>query len=797
MARYSSSDISVLLLCILLPRLSADEAKHLNCEYDFSMADMEDVTVYFAATFPRVLLISSYQESLQIVDEALLLSRQRQNAAPPSTHSFAFLRQTEPETLELSRAAEVFQTTLQVLKNKARQRHERSVTPPEMLSWEDVELIAELSLCLPHATICQDDRHNMYRSISGSCNNRQNPLWGAANTPLARWLPAEYEDGEREPKGWNQGRLYNGFQLPLPLEVSKKVLKTSTKGADDLYSQLLVEWGQYIDHDLTFTPQSSSADCVTTCEKTHPCFPIEADSIIPGARACMAFHRSVPACLVNYGTDIRQALQRQQVNAITSFLDASVVYGHTPKMESFLRDLRGRNGKLAINSELKDPAGRAYLPYVASLPSACRQDLQGERVECFSAGDSRVNEGLPLIILHTLWLREHNRIAEKLKDINGHWSPETVYQEARKIVGALHQIITMRDYVPKIIGPEAFDHHIGPYRGYDPATDPSASNVFATAAFRFGHATIPPILRRLNESFQEHERFPPLRLHKTFFSPWRIVNEGGVEPILRGVIGTAAKSVSADMALTDELTERLVVLNAPQRADLAALNLQRGRDHALPGYSDWRAFCGLELIKTRDDFKDVANDRQVAEKILELYKHPDNVDVWLGGLVESLLPGSRTGPLFACLIGKQMKAFRDGDRFWWEAEGVFTRRQKAKLLRGSLSRIICDNSDIKEVPRDSFMFGEYPSGYIPCDRLPSVNLEAWREERGRDLERCGSPMAIENGDFVLSSASGKLVAHYSCYHGFNSIGATTIVCEGNRWNAQPPLCAGFTHRAQT
>lgn len=84
----------------------------------------------------------------------------------------------------------------------------------------------------------------------------------------------------------------------------------------------------------------------------------------------------------------------------------------------------------------------------------------------------------------------------------------------------------MRDYVPKIIGQAAFDSYIGPYRGYDPATDPSASNVFATAAFRFGHATIPPVLRRLNESFQTHEHFGDLRLHQTFFSPWRIVKEG-------------------------------------------------------------------------------------------------------------------------------------------------------------------------------------------------------------------------------------------------------------------------------
>lgn len=88
------------------------------------------------------------------------------------------------------------------------------------------------------------------------------------------------------------------------------------------------------------------------------------------------------------------------------------------------------------------------------------------------------------------------------------------------------QIITMRDYIPKILGPESFENYVGRYGGYDPTTEPSASNVFATAAFRFGHATISPILRRLNESFEEHERFPHLRLHKTFFSPWRIVKEG-------------------------------------------------------------------------------------------------------------------------------------------------------------------------------------------------------------------------------------------------------------------------------
>ncbi|XP_067337021.1 thyroid peroxidase [Channa argus] len=782
MACYFNFIFRVMWVYSTFPSFSTDEARFMN------------------TSSIKELLTSSYQESLQIVNEAVLNSRQRRSTISTSTRVLRFFRQTEPETMEISRAAEVFQTTLQVLKSKAKLRYKRNVVTSELLSWEDVELIAGLSQCLPatNPAVCQHSHLNKYRTISGLCNNRQNPLWGAANTPLVRWLPAEYEDGEREPKGWNRGQLHNGVQLPSPREISKKILRSSSKSKDDIYSQLLVEWGQYIDHDITFTPQStgsaafgSSVDCLNTCENVHPCFPIEADDVLSGAQGCMPFYRSTPACPINSRSDSSDALQRQQMNAITSFIDASVVYGHTPKLESFLRDLSGLNGKLAVNNLFKDSKGRPYLVFVAARPSACHQDSQGEGVDCFSAGDSRVNEVMPLITLHTLWLREHNRIAEALKHINAHWSPETIYQETRKIIGALHQIITMRDYVPKIIGVESFEQYIGPYGGYDQTVDPSASNVFATAAFRFGHATISPILRRLNESFQEHELFPHLRLHNTFFSPWRIVKEGGIEPVLRGIIGTPAPSVGANMLVAEEVTERLVVLNVPQYVDLASLNLQRGRDHALPGYNSWRNFCGLKVIKTLDDLREVVMDNRVAEKILKIYKHPDNIDVWLGGLVENLLPSSRTGPLFACLIGKQMKALRDGDRFWWEAEGVFTQEQKTELLKGSLSRIICDNSDIKEVPADSFRFHKFPSDYVSCNHIPSIHLEAWKEEENQ--ERCPSPTKIKNGDFILSSTSGKLVALYSCYHGFKLKGAAAVVCEGNLWSDQPPQCTENHH----
>ena len=97
------------------------------------------------------------------------------------------------------------------------------------------------------------------------------------------------------------------------------------------------------------------------------------------------------------------------------------------------------------------------------------------------------------------------------------------------------QIITLRDYIPKIIGPDAFNLYIGLYTGYDPTMNPTVSNIFSTAAFRFGHATIQPIVRRLNAQYLDDPELPNLHLHEVFFSPWRLIKEGMVLFKLFGV----------------------------------------------------------------------------------------------------------------------------------------------------------------------------------------------------------------------------------------------------------------------
>lgn len=169
-----------------------------------------------------------------------------------------------------------------------------------------------------------------------------------------------------------------------------------------------------------------------------------------------------------------------------------------------------------------------------------------------------MDENIALTSIHTLFMREHNRLARQLKRLNRQWDSETLYQETRKIMGAytqvaknavtisraaampssafalkikplrLPQVFVFRDYLPHIVGDDAMRRQLGRYPGYNESTDPSIANVFATAAYRFAHLAIQPMLSRLDANFRENSQFPSVPLFKAFFTPWRIVFEGGL-----------------------------------------------------------------------------------------------------------------------------------------------------------------------------------------------------------------------------------------------------------------------------
>ena len=124
---------------------------------------------------------------------------------------------------------------------------------------------------------------------------------------------------------------------------------------------------------------------------------------------------------------------------------------------------------------------------------------------CFDTGDDRSNEQLQLAVMHTLWMRQHNSIVDKLAVINPHWDDEKLFQECRRIVGAMVAHITYNEFIPIIVGNKIMNKYgisllkHGYYSGYDPKTNPGIRVEFQASAFRFGHSILPDTTDRFNK----------------------------------------------------------------------------------------------------------------------------------------------------------------------------------------------------------------------------------------------------------------------------------------------------------
>ena len=89
-----------------------------------------------------------------------------------------------------------------------------------------------------------------YRTYSGACNSLALPALGASLTELGRLLPAEYQDGISQPRSYSVSRS----PLPNPRAVSTTILER-LESLDPQYNLMVMQWGQFIDHDFALVPQ--------------------------------------------------------------------------------------------------------------------------------------------------------------------------------------------------------------------------------------------------------------------------------------------------------------------------------------------------------------------------------------------------------------------------------------------------------------------------------------------------------------------------------------------------------------
>lgn len=496
-----------------------------------------------------------------------------------------------------------------------------------------------------------------FRTIDGTYNNPLHPLQGAAGGTLLRLTPIHYGD--------SSGEIPGGADRPNPRMISTLTCAQSNNMPNHAMGTAFVwQWGQFLDHDLDETPVTSPAE--------------EFDIPIPTGDPFFDPHGTGK---VSIGLDRSAYIMvegvRQQRNNITSYIDASNVYGSDDARAMELRTLDG-------TGRLKTSAGN-LLPFnVNGFPNAPSAGIP----TMFLAGDVRCNEQAALICMHTLFVREHNHWADRLRIENPSMTGDEIYERARAIVAAEMQAITTREFLPLLLGPDPLPS----YSGYDPMVDATVANVFAAAAYRVGHTLLSTPLLRLD---RRGRAIPQghLDLRNAFFSP-KVIQETDIDPILRGLAREPSQQI--DCFVIGDVRNFLFGPPGAGGFDLASLNIQRGRDHGLATYNQVRVAFGRPAAAS---FADVCNDPAVQLTLSQTYQSVDHIDAWIGLLAEDHRPGAMVGETLFRVLRDQFTRLRDGDRFWYQS--YFSPTMVEMIERQTLARVIRRNTGITTELQDN------------------------------------------------------------------------------------------------
>lgn len=583
-----------------------------------------------------------------------------------------------------------------------------------------------------------------YRTFDGYCNNLVHPTWGQAGTIQRRFQDrngnpmVDYEDGVDLPRGGMPSRL------PSPRLVSNTISKESdgpSNQSDSTRSGQTMAFGQLMAHDFIKTKVISGFDC---CDANNPnyndtgvCFNFEIPTndtrFTPG---CKSFIRAPKA---TSGSNL--PAYRENLNLITSFIDAGFLYGSSNAEVEALRENGTYLMKTGTNNNIPLMTGGGCVQFHGQCPLA---------------GENRIAEAPNLGLNHLVWIREHNRIATILDNItdvnatisyieNGKFYQETrediIFQETRRIIIAMVQHITYNHYLPAVLDQSTMSAYnlysktTGYDQTYDSEADVSIRNAFGTAAFRFGHSQI------MNNLSFLHDDFVTLNVNSlkdNFKDPQIYLTNNGenIQNFARWLTFHPAELI--DPFLVDSARDNLFVHPDPPGDDLFAINIQRGRDQGTPSFNKWREFCGLSNM-TFDDFGNSSS------KLASVYASPDDIDLFIGALLEKGTDGS-VGPTFACMIAKQFQLMKIGDRFWYErpdSNFAFTEAQVNSIKRSaSLSKVFCETIGLQKIHGDVFRNPSDISSLVNCTDLPDIDFSLWKMDVSGSTERIGYATGI-------------------------------------------------------
>jgi hypothetical protein len=440
------------------------------------------------------------------------------------------------------------------------------------------------------------------RTLDGSGNNQFQPSWGEAGTQYLRVGSANYADSKSAPVAGPPARY-----------ISNRIFNDVGQNlfSENAVSQWGWAWAQFIDHDFGLRDETPAEHTPIPFSATDP---LESFTNDFGA---IDFFRTPAAP----GTGVTNA--RQQVNTLSSFIDASNVYGVTGSRLDWLRE--GSVDGIPTNNSATLLLPGGYLPRRDSRGNAAAAppvDLMGALVgtpdKAAVAGDVRANENIALTAIHALFAREHNRIVASLPTS---LSQENRFQIARRVVGAEESFITYNEFLPSL------GVSLPSYRGYDPLTNPTLGNEFATVGYRahsMVHGEFDMTAAAGTYSAAQLDAFRAQGIEVTdlgdtvelavplslaFGNP-DLLQSLGIDTTLASLgaesqyrndeqIDNSMRSVLFQVPKPD--TPDPSVCGAPVIdpgcfagvADLGAIDVERARDHGMPTYNEMRRAFGL------------------------------------------------------------------------------------------------------------------------------------------------------------------------------------------------------------
>jgi hypothetical protein len=519
-------------------------------------------------------------------------------------------------------------------------------------------------------------------SIDGSNHNLSDPSANQAGTAQKRYLPDDYLDH----LGGDPSQ-FPGQDRPGERDISNHVF---AQDPDPVLNprhnnNFLWQFGQFLDHDFGITveqPPPGSEPINIVVPEDDPFFD-------PMLRPFITIERQKH----DPSTGIAPAPNpRLSINEQSGWIDASQVYGYGQNLPGpgpagptpgVLRE--GSGGRMIVE------AGTDLLPRIPTvLPTPQFPP------NLFVCGDffPRCNETPGLAMIHTLFVREHNRKVAAYAAENPALTDEELFQLGRRWVTSLMQSITVNEFVPALTGKK-----VARYTGHKPSVNGRLALEFEHSLYRVGHTLLPRELQRFAAP-KGQDPLPPLELGASLFQADAIFQTSeDLDTLVRGFVRQLHEKV--DCLVADGVRNTLIVDEPGTPGtlfDLPAINLARGRELGLPSYNATRQGFGLPPVVNLAE----AFDAGAAARLSSIYPDPDHVDLFAGGICERAVPPGHTGPLITAVIHRQIEDIRDGDRFWYE--NILTKKQIQEVESYKLADVIINNTGLapNEVNRDAF-----------------------------------------------------------------------------------------------